>query len=187
MTHFEYLMVALSFVLGLAVTVLLTSLITAFRARRKSRMSWLPIAWACYLLVIDFEVWWEIFGLVSLESWSVGAFVLLLLLALLLFAAGALVLPTRASDYPQDLDVYFREDGRWGVALIALFQITAIIANITLLNVPVFSYMNLWNVVAIGMIAVLVAAKRRAVQAAVTIVFGVWVGLYLWAFVPVTY
>jgi len=34
MTHFEFLTVALSFVLGLAVTVLLSSLLAAFRAIR---------------------------------------------------------------------------------------------------------------------------------------------------------
>jgi hypothetical protein len=56
MTHFEFLSVALSFVLGLAVTVLLTSLLTAFRARRKTRMSWLPLTWAFYVLVIQFDV-----------------------------------------------------------------------------------------------------------------------------------
>jgi hypothetical protein len=187
MTHFEFLMIALSFVLGLAVTVLLTSLIVAFRARRKSQMSWLPFAWAAYLLVIDFEVWWEIFGLASMENWSVGAFILLLLLALSLFAAGALVLPTGIGGYPEVLDQYFQEDGRWGVALIALFEVVAIVANITLMNVPVFGNMNIWNALAVVLISIVVVVSHRVVQNAVTILYGVWVGIYLWAFVPITY
>lgn len=57
MTHFEFLSVALSFVLGLAVTVLLTSLLTAFRARRMTRISWLPLTWAVYILIVQFDVW----------------------------------------------------------------------------------------------------------------------------------
>lgn len=187
MTQFEFLTVAISFVLGLAVTVLLTSLITAFRARRKTRMDWLPFAWAAYLLVIEFEVWWELYGLVSMEHWSVGAFVLVLLIALLLFAAGALILPTSVSDYPEDLDQYFREDGKWGVALVGAFQVTAQVANIALFDIPWFGYMNIWNAVAIGLILSFIVAKQRAVRSMTTVVFGIWVGVYLWVFVPTTY
>jgi hypothetical protein len=187
MTQFEFLTVALSFVLGLAVTVLLTSLVTAFRSRRKTRMSWLPFAWAVYVLVMQFDTWWEIYGLVSMESWSVGAFILLLLLALLLFLAGALVLPTGVGDYPEDLDEYFVEDGRWGVVVVAAFIVTGIIANVVLFNFPLFGNMNIWNALALGLITILIATKRRAVQRAVTIVYGVWLGMYLWMFVPATY
>jgi len=62
---------------------------------------------------MQFDVWWEVYGLSSMQSWTAGAFVLLLLLALLLFAAGGLILPTGLSDYPEDLDEYFQKDGRW--------------------------------------------------------------------------
>ncbi len=187
MTHFEYLSVALSFVLGLAVTVLLTSLLTAFRNRRKTRMSWLPLTWAAYLLVIQFETWWEVYGLVSMETWSAIAFVLLLLVAALLFAAGGLVLPTGLGDYPEDLDAYFQQDGRWAVAVVAGFHVTAIIANIALFDVDIFGLMNIWNMVSIAITAVVIGAKRRSIQGAGTIAFGVWFCVYLWAFVPTTY
>lgn len=187
MTHFEFLSVALSFVLGLAVTVLLTSLLTAFRARRRTRMSWLPLTWACYLLVIQFDVWWEVYGLVSMESWSAGAFVLLLLLVLLLFAAGGLILPTRLGHYPEDLDEYFQQDGRWAVAVVGLFQAIAMVANTALFDVGIFGLMNIWNALAIVITVVVVSAKRRVVQGAATIVFGMWLGAYIWMFVPGTY
>jgi len=187
MTHFEFLTVALSFVLGLAVTVLLTSLLTAFRARRKTRISWLPVIWAAYILIIQFDVWWEVYGLVSMESWSVGAFVLLLMLALLTFVAAGLVLPTWPGDYPDDLDRYFQEDGRWAVAVVAAFMVTAIVANIVLFDVGIFGPMNLWNAVGIAITAIVIGAKRRVTQGAATIVFGVFLGIYLWAFVPPTY
>jgi len=187
MTQFEFLTVALSFVLGLAVTVLLTSFVNAFRSRRKTRMSWLPLAWAVYVLVTQFETWWEIYGLASTEIWSVGSFILLLLVALTLFLAGALILPSGVGDYPEDLDKYFREDGRWGLALVAAFCLTGITANTVLFNLPLLGRMNLWNAFAIGLIAVAIAAKRRAVQCAATIAYGVWLGIYLWVFMPATY
>jgi hypothetical protein len=125
--------------------------------------------------------------LVSLESWSVWAFILLLLLALALFVAGTLVLPTGAGVYPEDLEEYFEKDGRWGMAVVAIFCVTGIIANALLFNVPLFGSMNIWNAIAIGLIAILIMTKRRAVLRAVTFVYGVWLGIYLWTFVPATY
>jgi hypothetical protein len=187
MTHFEFLSVAISFVLGLAVTVLLTSLLAAFRNRQKTRMSWLPLTWAAYLLVIQFETWWEVYGLVSMESWSAGAFVLLLLLAVLLFAAGGLVLPTGLGDYPDDLGAYFQHDGRWAVAVVTAYHVTAIIANTTLFDVDVFGLMNIWNMLSIAITVVVISAKRRSIQGTATIAFGVWFCVYLWMFVPSTY
>ncbi len=187
MTHFEFLSVALSFVLGLAVTVLLSSMLIAFRARRKTRMSWLPLTWAAYVLVIQFDVWWEVYGLVSMESWSAGAFVLLLLIALLLFAAGGLVLPTGLGDYPEDLGEYFQEDGRWAVAVVAAFQAASMIANTALFGVGVFGPMNMWNALAIAITVVVIGVKRRVIQGGATIAFGVWLGAYIWMFVPDTY
>jgi len=187
MTQFEFLTVALSFVLGLAVTVVLTSLLTAFRARRKTKMSWLPLTWAAYVLIIQFDVWWELYGLASIEIWSVAAFVLLLLLALLLFAAGGLVLPLGDVGYPADLGEYFEVDGRWGVAVVGVFEVTAIVANVALFDMPVFGSMNLWDTLAIGIIALVISARRRFIQGSATIAFGVWLCAYLWMFVPGTY
>ena len=187
MTPFEFLSVALSFVLGLAITVLLTSLLTAFRSRRRTRMSWLPLTWAFYLLVIQFDVWWEVYSLVAMERWTAGAFVLLLLIVLLLFVASGLVLPTRPEEYPEDLDEYLQQDGRWAVAVVGVFQATAIIANTALFNVGAFGLMNIWNAIAIAITVVVVGTKRRAIQGAATIAFGVWLGSYIWMFVPDTY
>lgn len=56
MSSFEFLSVALSFVLGLAVTLLLTSFLIAFRARRKTRLRWLPLTWAFYVLIMQFDL-----------------------------------------------------------------------------------------------------------------------------------
>ena len=187
MTPFEFLTVALSFVLGLAVTLLLTSLLAAFRARRQTRMSWLPLTWAGYVLVLQFDVWWEVFGLSSLEQWTVGAFVLLLLVALLLFAAGGLVLPSGMEEYPTDLEEYFRQDGRWGVGMVAVFCLVGSIANVALFDLGPFSTVNIFNFLGAAIVTVVVGARRPLIHGSATILFGVWLAAYLWSFVPRTY
>jgi len=59
-----------------------------------------------------------------MESWTQGGFVLLLVLAILLFVSGALVLPASASQESDELLTYFRDDGKW--ALLALVAYSAI-------------------------------------------------------------
>ena len=67
---------------------------------------------------------------------SVGIFSLLLLLAGLLFLAGALVLPSGEAEYPADLAEYFTIDGSWGAGAIALFNFTALVAIVITFNGP---------------------------------------------------
>ena len=61
------------------------------------------------------------------------------------------------------------------------------IANTALFDVDIFGPMNVWNALAISITAAVVAAKRRVIQGAATIAFGVWLGAYIWMFVPGTY
>ncbi len=173
MTAFEFLSVALSFVLGLAVTLVLTSLLAAFRARGESRMDWLPFVWAGYVLVYQFQYWWAIFELSALPVWSVGTFGILLLLAVILFLAGGLILPTGSADYPSDLGVYFRRDGRWGVAALASYSLVGIGGNVLLFGSSLGDPLHVIQSGAVGAAAVVVAARSRALQVAATLAFGV--------------
>ncbi|HUE89791.1 MAG TPA: hypothetical protein VMO26_27250 [Vicinamibacterales bacterium] len=173
MTAFEFLSVALSFVLGLAVTLVLTSLLTAFRARRHARLHWLPFLWAGYVLVYQFQYWWAIFALSSAASWSVAAFGLLLLLAAILFMAGGLVLPIGSTAYPDDLYAYFDDDGKWCVVAIAAYNLVGMFANVALFDLPVLSILHALLVAEVGLAAVVVSSRRRPAQTFASIAFGV--------------
>ena len=122
-----------------------------------------------------------------METWSAGAFVMLLLIVLLLFVAGGLVLPTVIGDYPKDLDEYFQEDGRWAIAVVASFNLTSIIVNHALFDVAILGPMNIWNMIAFAIAATVIWAKQRVTQDIATILFGIWLGIYIWMFVTGTY
>ncbi len=173
MTAFEFLSVALSFVLGLAVTLVLTSLLAAFRARHESRMDWLPFVWAGYVLVYQFQYWWAIFELSALPVWSVGTFGMLLVLAVILFLAGGLILPPASAAYPSDLREYFRADGRWGIVALASYSIVGIVGNVLLFGTSPVDLLHILQLGTVGAAAVVVAARSRTLQVAATVVFGV--------------
>jgi len=65
MTASEFLSVALSFVIGLAVTYLLTSLLSLIRERRTCCPDWLPLLWAFYIFGYQVQYWWASFELSS--------------------------------------------------------------------------------------------------------------------------
>ena len=172
MTAFEFLSVALSFVLGLAVTLVLTSLLAAFRARRETELDWLPFAWAGYVLAYQFQYWWAIFELSSRPQWSVGTFGLLLLLAVILFLAGGVVLPTGSARYPSSLSNHFQEDGKWGVVALAVYLLAAGVANVVLFESAVFTTERALHAAGILFAALVVTSTRRPVQLIATILFG---------------
>jgi hypothetical protein len=172
MATFELISVALSFVLGLAVTLVLSSLLVAFRHRKRVSFDWIPFVWAGYVLLLQFQFWWAIIGLREMPQWHVTAFGLLLLMTMILFLAGGLVLPTASTDYPTDLTEYFRADGRGSVVALASYLGAGTLGNIVLFGLPLVSTLHALHLAAIVIAGLLVASTPRAVHATATIAFG---------------
>jgi hypothetical protein len=185
MTAFEFLSVALSFVLGLAVTLLLTSLLSAFRARHKTKLDWVPFVWAGYALAFQFQFWWAIFELSALPRWTVAMFSLSLLLVALLFLAGGLVLPSGMHEYPADLRAYFETDGRWGAGSLGLYHLVALFANLVLFESPLTDRLHAVSLAAAVVAGLIVWTGSRKMHVALTLAFGVLTALALvWATRP---
>ena len=165
MTTFEYLSVALSFVIGLGVTYLLTSFVSLYRERRKCRPDWVPILWAFYVFVFQVQYWWAIYSLAEMETWSLTLFLLLLSYALLLFGAGGLVIPNEASRHPEGLRAYFEADGRAGVVLLSVYGLIAPFANFVVFGNPLLTGLNGvvigWSI--LGVSIVLLESRRAYV------------------------
>lgn len=162
MSAFEYATVAVSFILGLAVTYLLGSMVEAFRARRHCRLDWLPFVWAICVLVQQFQFWWALYEVNNMPLISVGVFSTLLFLAGLLFLSGALVLPSGEAKYPANLAEYFTVDGSWGAGALALFNLSAVAANIAIFDVEITETVNVLNL-CLSAIATLVALTRARI------------------------
>lgn len=169
MTIFDFAMVAVSLILGLAISYLLESVVNVFRMRHRCQMDWIPFVWTGCVLVQQFQFWWALYELNTISSLSVSVFSLLLFLAGLLFIAGALVLPSGETEYPNDLGVYFNTDGSWAAAALALFNLTAVGTNVLLFATPITNTANIFNLMLV-IIALLVAfTQKRAWQAVLTV------------------
>jgi hypothetical protein len=181
LSTFEYLSVALSFVIGLAVTYLLSSLLSLFRERRTCRPDWLALLWAGYVFTYQVQFWWALFEASAMHNWTLPQFFGLLAFSLLLFGAGGLVIPHDAARHPEGLRAYFEADGRWGVALLSAYFVLAPPLNLWFFGTPILDPLNV-SIFAMGLfgLAFLRLTDRRR-QVVHSVLFGiVAAGLFVW-------
>jgi hypothetical protein len=173
-TAFELISVAYSIVVGLGVTVVLTSLVRVFRSRREIRLDWIPLVWATCILVIQFQSLWAVIALRNtVDEWSFISYALLVFQALMLFLAGALVLPGDSVDYPRSLRTYFEQDGKWSVAALAVQIGVAGFANVTLWSTPLSNPTYILMAVLIALCVAFLQTSSRRLAAVTTAMFGI--------------
>ena len=98
MDSFRWLSVTLSILLGLGVTRLLSRSSTSFVRGPRRGPDWVPLTWAGCIFLWQIQYWWAIEELPSLvKVWTMGSFLILVGLALLLFAAASLILAPAGS------------------------------------------------------------------------------------------
>lgn len=175
MSIFEFVTVAVSIILGLAVAQLLTSGIDLFRHRNRLVFSWIPLVWAVDMFWLLIILWWQLFGVSQrLNEWTFIDFILTICLVVSLFVACSLVLPRSIEKSKVDLYEFFSVEGRWGVAAYAVFFMFAVPYNNRLYGAPFLTVGNML-IGALVLTAVGAVLSRSRVQA----------GLFTAAFVVV--
>lgn len=113
MDAFSYLSVLLSIILGLGLTQVLTGVGRVIRHRDRVHVDWLPMLWAGVLLVVYVQVWWSMFGLRELRSWTFIQFLIVLLQTVTLYMMAAMLLPEQIEESGTDLRGYYDRHHRW--------------------------------------------------------------------------
>ena len=156
---FRWIAVVLSILLGLGVTRLLTALVGLFRARHHAKLDAVPLVWAGCLFLWQLQFWWAIVELPSLvPTWTIFEFLVLVALALLLFVAGALLLPD-SLGVDESLRASFERDGRWGLVALSAYFALAIGANAFVWGASPWSWTGALNA-ALGVLSLVAALTR---------------------------
>ena len=99
MQMFEYVIILISIVIGLALTHLMQGLAGLVPNRRRERMWWVHLVWVAYMfLSIVFWWWWE-FQLQHIKTWSFAIYLFVVFYAFYLYLICAVL-------FPRDLDGY---------------------------------------------------------------------------------
>ena len=153
MTPFEYVTAAILLILGLGITGLLGALLETLRAHQTIRLDWIPLTWAVLIFLAQMQFLWASYELNGLiRVWRVSTFALMIGLALLLFAAGALVLPRDVRVHQDNGFETFRQDGRWALVALGVYFAAGFGVNPLLFGMPVFDPLNIAALV-LGLVA----------------------------------
>lgn len=183
MSQFEVITITLSFVLGLSMSHLLWAAAAAVRARRDLRLHGLPFLWAACIFFVHVQYWFAAFAVNTMISeWTWWWYLQMLALGVLLFASGALVLPSESQQRAGDLLKDFQEHGRLGLIPLAGYHLLWL-PTAYRLDQATFEAGNYANL-ALALFAILgLTSKRVSVQWASAAAFAVvivWASVFVW-------
>lgn len=136
MTQHEYIFIAVSIILGLAITRLLNNAAMLLRGREHISFHWSSAIWAFSIMLYILQLWWIGWGLRVLQEWQFTDFIVLVFGCSCLYGASEMALSEPGDE---GLDM-LRESQRWG-RLSALFMLLYFFVgpyiNIFKFNAPV--------------------------------------------------
>lgn len=125
MSPFDYLIILVSIVLGLAITNVLTRLATLITSRHLVDFYWPPVAWAIWIFFISVQHWWAQWSARHTEP-SFAGYWLGILVPVGTFLLSALVLPEREENGRIDLGRWYFHNRVWFFAVLCSLPLLSI-------------------------------------------------------------
>lgn len=107
MTQHEYIFVAISIVLGLAIARLLHSAALLIRAKSRVTFHWSTAVWAACIFIYILQLWWVGWGLRLFSDWTILSFFALVIGAIFVYGAAEMALPVEDFDISDDAELDF--------------------------------------------------------------------------------
>jgi hypothetical protein len=182
MSLFEVITITLSVILGLSMGHMLWTTIAMVRARDRLSLHWLPFIWAASIFLQHAYYWFAVYSIdLAIDGWSYSLYLQLLLIAVLLFAAGALILPSE-SRHIDDLHQDFQRNGKLALIPFAAHQLLWLPTNLrTVSHFALEDFLvpgNFINLVLFALIVIGFFVKRGIAQAATAFLY---LAFLIWA------
>ncbi len=171
MDAFEYVMVLISIIVGLAITHVLNALAAAVHRLRGHgdplRLEAVYLLWIGFVTTWLVSFWWWEFKFQEVTvDWSFGLYLFLITYAVSLFLVAAVLVPHRM-DRVSDSYAYFMEGRKWFfgglVCLVVLDTLDSFLKSAEWGMRPIFLAQSTFN---LGAAVVGIASERRGVQLA---------------------
>lgn len=159
---FEFLMILISVVVGLALSEVLTGVANLLRVRETIRFHWIHALFQIGVFFALLQQWWESWDLVGVGSVSFGMVLALLFPPVMLFLIAHLLYPRPATDANLE-DYYYRQAPvLWG--LVILGTAVGTFTGPLLEQEPVFHVNNLSGFPLMAICIALIISKSRLVH-----------------------
>ena len=107
MTQHEYVFIAVSIILGLAITRLLSAVAGLIRVHRHVVFHWATALWAISIMLFILQLWWVGWELRTFSDWTIIDFFALVIGAIFIYGAAELALPKEDYDISDDSELDF--------------------------------------------------------------------------------
>ena len=107
MTQHEYVFIAISVILGLAITRLLNSAAGLIRAHQRVTFHWATALWSAIIMLFILQLWWVGWELRTVAEWTILDFFVLVIGSIFVYGAAELSLPTEDYDVSDDTELVF--------------------------------------------------------------------------------
>ncbi len=112
MTQHEYIFIAISIVLGLAMARLLHNAALLVRAHDRLTFHWATMLWGVCIFIYILQLWWVGWELRLVTDWSIIDFFALVIGSIFVYGAAELALPTEDYDISDDTELDFLAHSR---------------------------------------------------------------------------
>jgi hypothetical protein len=139
LTQHEYVFVAVSILLGLAITRLLHHVALLVRVHTRVTFHWATALWALSVMAYILQFWWVGWELRDVAAWGFVDFLVLILGGIFIYGAAEMALPVPDDDEDDDeLDFlgHSRGFGRLSALSMALYLCMGPYVNLAILLTP---------------------------------------------------
>ncbi len=120
MQIFEYVIVLISIVIGLAVTHLMQGIASLVQHPDRAKIWWVHLGWVALMLLNAIFFWWWEFRLQQVRDWTFQLYLFVVCYAFLIYLICALLFPRDLEGYDGFKD-YLLSRRRWIFGLLLLF------------------------------------------------------------------
>ena len=171
MTQHEYVFVAISIILGLAITRLLHSVATLIRAHKRVEFHWATATWGLCVMAYVLQFWWVGWGLRGVEAWNFLDFSVLTVGAIFVYGAAEMALPVPDGDYALDFLSHSQGLGRLSALSMLLYFAIGPYINIFLFGNDILASVAL---PLLGMVLMMLIIVRAAWFKSLSVLFAAY-------------
>ena len=157
---FNYISVAVSIILAISATHLLSGLRDVIAPQRRD---WLVVCWYAYLGYLHLLIWWSFFAAHNVARWNLGTFTI----AMAVPASLYLAVYTLLSEAPAAVDSWkerFQKIRRWFFLFYGLFIVASEVRETFLLGRPLFGVASVFDAITILNVTAAAIWRNRLIQ-----------------------
>ena len=112
MQMFEYIIVLISIVIGLALTHLMQGIAGLIQHPGRDKVWWVHLVWVAYMFLCTVFWWWVEFRLQNIQAWTFSTYFFVIFYAFYVYLICAILFPKDLEGYAGYKD-YFLSRRRW--------------------------------------------------------------------------